>query len=194
MGVKELWTVLTPYAERKPINELRGKKVAIDLAGWVCESLNVVDYFVHPRHHLKWVHFHLKIVFLINFICFKPHRNLFFRTCYLIWEKVTPVFVLEGVAPKLKSQVIAKRNELQFRGVKPKDATASSSQAPKGDKGRSRFNHVLKQCETLLVSMGIQCVQGPGEAEAYCAFLNKHGVSWTSFSISMDSFHNFPSS
>ncbi|XP_020814673.1 flap endonuclease GEN-like [Drosophila serrata] len=155
MGVKELWTVLTPHAERKPINELRGKKVAIDLAGWVCESLNVVDYFVHPRHHLK---------------------NLFFRTCYLIWEKVTPVFVLEGVAPKLKSQVIAKRNELQFRGVKPKEATAGSSQAPKGDKGRTRFNHVLKQCETLLLSMGIQCVQGPGEAEAYCAFLNKHGL------------------
>ncbi|KAH8246236.1 hypothetical protein KR038_006136 [Drosophila bunnanda] len=155
MGVKELWTVLTPHAERKPINELRGKKVAIDLAGWVCESLNVVDYFVHPRHHLK---------------------NLFFRTCYLIWEKVTPVFVLEGVAPKLKSQVIAKRNELQFRGVKPKEANAGSSQAPKGDKGRTRFNHVLKQCETLLLSMGIQCVQGPGEAEAYCAFLNKHGL------------------
>ncbi|XP_039487533.1 flap endonuclease GEN [Drosophila santomea] len=156
MGVKELWAVLTPHCERKPINELRGKKVAIDLAGWVCESLNVVDYFVHPRHHLK---------------------NLFFRTCYLIWEQVTPVFVLEGVAPKLKSQVIAKRNELQFRGVKPKNAPeCTQSQAPKGDKGRSRFNHVLKQCETLLLSMGIQCVQGPGEAEAYCAFLNKHGL------------------
>jgi len=55
MGVKELWSVLTPHAQRKPICELRGKKVAIDLAGWVCESLNVVDYFVHPRHHLKWV-------------------------------------------------------------------------------------------------------------------------------------------
>ncbi|XP_017100331.2 flap endonuclease GEN [Drosophila bipectinata] len=158
MGVKELWTVLTPHCERKPINELRGKKVAIDLAGWVCESLNVVDYFVHPRHHLK---------------------NLFFRTCYLIWEQVTPVFVLEGVAPKLKSQVIAKRNELQFRGVKPKDAATGSQtqgQAPKADKGRTRFNHVLKQCENLLLSMGIQCVQGPGEAEAYCAFLNKHGL------------------
>ncbi|XP_043650347.1 flap endonuclease GEN [Drosophila teissieri] len=156
MGVKELWGVLTPHCERKPINELRGKKVAIDLAGWVCESLNVVDYFVHPRHHLK---------------------NLFFRTCYLIWEQVTPVFVLEGVAPKLKSQVIAKRNEIQFRGVKPKNSPeCTQSQAPKGDKGRSRFNHVLKQCETLLLSMGIQCVQGPGEAEAYCAFLNKHGL------------------
>ncbi|XP_061392521.1 flap endonuclease GEN [Musca vetustissima] len=162
MGVKDLWTILTPHAERKPICELRGKTVAIDLAGWVCESLNVVDYFVHPRHHLK---------------------NLFFRTCYLIWEEVTPVFVLEGTAPKLKSQVMEKRNEIQFRGVRPKDKPPTQSQQPTnsqsskgGEKGRSRFNMVLKQCENLLTAMGIQCVQGPGEAEAYCAFLNQKGL------------------
>lgn len=93
------------------------------------------------------------------------------------------MFVLEGVAPKLKSQVIAKRNELQFRGARPKDkdkdkdAVGPTQAVAKSDKGRTRFNHVLKQCENLLLSMGIQCVQGPGEAEAYCAFLNKHGVS-----------------
>ncbi|CAD7003617.1 unnamed protein product [Ceratitis capitata] len=158
MGVKDLWSVLAPYADRKPLSELRGKKVAIDLAGWICESLNVVDYFVHPRHHLK---------------------NLFFRTCYLIWEDVTPVFVLEGEAPKIKSQIIAKRAELQFRGTKPtqnKKIEAHSVQSKEKDKGRTRFNHVLKQCENLLQSMGIQCVQAPGEAEAYCAFLNKKGL------------------
>ncbi|TMW47737.1 hypothetical protein DOY81_007193 [Sarcophaga bullata] len=159
MGIKDLWSILAPYAERKPICELRGKTVAIDLAGWVCESLNVVDYFVHPRHHLK---------------------NLFFRTCYLIWEDITPVFVLEGAAPKLKSQVIEKRNEIQFRGVKPKEKPTTQNtketQNSKGDKGRTRFNHVLKQCENLLHAMGIQCVQGPGEAEAYCAFLNVKGL------------------
>ncbi|XP_053955267.1 flap endonuclease GEN [Anastrepha ludens] len=158
MGVKDLWSVLTPHAERKPLCELRGKIVAIDLSVWVCESLNVVDYFVHPRHHLK---------------------NLFFRTCYLIWEDVTPIFILEGAAPKLKSQIIGKRAELQFRGTKPsqsKKADTQTSQPKDKDKGRTRFNHVLKQCENLLQSMGIQCVYAPGEAEAYCAFLNKKGL------------------
>nr|XP_036220026.1 flap endonuclease GEN isoform X2 [Bactrocera oleae] len=157
MGVKDLWSVLTPHAERKPLCELRGKKVAIDLAGWICESLNVVDYFVHPRQHLK---------------------NLFFRTCYLIWEDVTPVFILEGQAPKLKSQIISKRSQQQFRGAKPKQnkLEKQSTETKEKDKGRTRFNHVLKQCETLLQSMGIQCFQAPGEAEAYCAFLNKKGL------------------
>lgn len=94
---------------------------------------------------------------------------------------MTPVFVLEGVAPKLKSQVIEKRNEIQFRGAKPKETpsqTQLDSQKAKCDKGRTRFNHVLKQCENLLQAMGIQCVQGPGEAEAYCSFLNLKGVNF----------------
>lgn len=43
--------------------------------------------------------------------------------------------------------------------------------------GRTQFNHVLKQCEELLKHMGLECIQAPGEAEAYCAFLNRHGVS-----------------
>lgn len=53
MGVKDLWSVLEPYSERKPLFELQGKTVAIDLAGWVCESLCVVDYSVQPRFYLR---------------------------------------------------------------------------------------------------------------------------------------------
>ncbi|KAJ6643661.1 Flap endonuclease GEN [Pseudolycoriella hygida] len=152
MGIKELWPILQPFSERKPLYELEGKIVAIDLAGWVCESLCVVDYVIQPRFYL---------------------RNLFFRTCYLLLSGVTPVFVLEY-------GVICKRNELQFRGARPKNlatqiqSTQKNSQVlKKPDKGRSRFNYVLKQCEELIASMGLQCVQGPGEAEQFCAFLNE---------------------
>lgn len=104
-------------------------------------------------------------------------RNLFFRTCYLLLSGVTPVFVLEGEAPALKYDVISRRNEIQFRGARPRKEAASQTQdAPNkkraANKGRSRFNYVLKQCENLLRSMGLQCVTGPGEAEAFCAHLN----------------------
>lgn len=94
-------------------------------------------------------------------------------------EGVTPIFVLEGVAPKIKSATIAKRNEVQFRGVEPRKQSPATDPKPssdKADKGRTRFNHVLKQCERLLKTMGIECVQGPGEAEAYGAFLNQNGL------------------
>lgn len=88
--------------------------------------------------------------------------------------------MLEGTAPALKHQVIAKRNQIQFRGAKPRKNTqeddsngpsAVASQKSK-NKGRTRFNYVLKQCEELVRSMGLRCVQGAGEAEAFCAHLN----------------------
>lgn len=53
MGIKELWPFLNPYCVRKPLFELQGKTVAIDLAGWICESLCVVDYEVHARFYLR---------------------------------------------------------------------------------------------------------------------------------------------
>lgn len=95
--------------------------------------------------------------------------------------------MLEGTAPELKHQMIAKRNQMQFRGARPRKNTPADSQEQLGEadvattrakknKGRTRFNYVLKQCEELIRSMGLQCVQGPGEAEAFCAQLNACGL------------------
>lgn len=94
------------------------------------------------------------------------------------------MYVLEGTAPALKHQVIAKRNQIQFRGAKPRKNTPDADQnenatAPsqnKANKGRTRFNYVLKKCEELIRSMGLQCVQGAGEAEAFCAHLNARNL------------------
>uniref|UniRef100_A0A182Q8J8 Flap endonuclease GEN n=1 Tax=Anopheles farauti TaxID=69004 RepID=A0A182Q8J8_9DIPT len=175
MGIKDLWNLLTPYMERKPLFELSNKVVAIDLSGWVCESLNVVDYFVHPRFYL---------------------RNLFFRTCYLLQTGITPVFVLEGTAPPLKYGVIVKRNQMQFRGVRPKKiANCDKAAAPAAEKKdkpteqkRNRFHYVLKQCEELLSAMGLVCVQAPGEAEALCAYLNHDNLIYGVISQDSDCF------
>lgn len=40
MGVKNLWSLLTPVAEKMPLWDLQGKAIAIDLSGWVCDSEN----------------------------------------------------------------------------------------------------------------------------------------------------------
>lgn len=53
MGVKELWSLLTPFCEKKPLYELEGKTIAIDLACWVCEALTVVEYNVQPRFYVR---------------------------------------------------------------------------------------------------------------------------------------------
>lgn len=94
---------------------------------------------------------------------------------------MTPVFVLEGTAPALKHAVISRRNDIQFRGAAPKQQSKTNKEGnavekPTGGKGRTRFNYVLKQCEELIKSMGLECVQGNGEAEAFCAQLNAAGL------------------
>lgn len=86
-----------------------------------------------------------------------------------------PVFVLEGKAPSMKSNVMSKRNEMQFRGNKPRNPNVKSN--PKNT-NRSRFNVVQKQCEKLLNALGLKCISGPGEAEAFCAYLNELNVCY----------------
>ncbi|XP_050673323.1 flap endonuclease GEN isoform X6 [Leptidea sinapis] len=152
MGIKGLWSVLSPFCEKKSLHEIRGETVAVDLSGWVCDSQNVTDYYIQPKLYL---------------------RNLFFRTVYLLLADITPVFVLEGDAPELKQDVMASRNAIQFRGAAPKSDTAKSK-APSVT--RARFKGVLKECENLLRSMGVRCVKGSGEAEATCARLNAKGL------------------
>lgn len=53
MGIKHVWTVLTPFCERKPLYELQGKTVAIDLSCWICEAQNIAEYEVHPHMYLR---------------------------------------------------------------------------------------------------------------------------------------------
>ncbi|CAB0032840.1 unnamed protein product [Trichogramma brassicae] len=146
MGVKDLWNILSPISERKPLFELQGKAIAIDLSCWVVDSQTVTDNHAQPKMYL---------------------RNLFFRTSYFLLHDIFPVFVLEGTAPTLKHKTIAKRNEERNGGEEKK----------KGQKGgRTRFNHVLKECEEMLKYMGLVCVKGFGEAEAMCAYLNADGL------------------
>ncbi|KAL3265826.1 hypothetical protein HHI36_010022 [Cryptolaemus montrouzieri] len=53
MGIKYLWTILTPFCERKPLYELQGKTVAVDLSCWICEAQNISEYQVQPKMYLR---------------------------------------------------------------------------------------------------------------------------------------------
>lgn len=41
MGVHGLWTILNPIQEHVPLRSLGGKKLAVDLSGWVCGDMCV---------------------------------------------------------------------------------------------------------------------------------------------------------
>ncbi|CAH1395881.1 unnamed protein product [Nezara viridula] len=144
MGVKELWSIISPISEKKSLWELENKVIAIDLSAWICDSQSL---------HTPQINMYL--------------RNLFFRSSYLLLLGVKPVFVLEGVAPTIKSNTIQQRlkNKNQKINIVPEKKVS-----------RSRLSSLQKQCVDLLSSLGLQCIQGPGEAEAYCAHLNRLGI------------------
>ncbi|XP_043252508.1 flap endonuclease GEN [Colletes gigas] len=146
MGVKHLWNILSPLCERKPMFELQGKTIAIDMSCWVVDSQMVTDHSVQPKMYL---------------------RNLYFRTSFLLLQGILPVFVLEGEAPSLKHNTIVKRNDIR-NGFRERKTTRKG--------GRSQFNRILNECKKLLKYMGLACIQGHGEAEAMCAYLNEDGL------------------
>jgi len=146
MGVKDLWQLSGPVEERISLHALRGSTLAIDLAGWVVQNQTAPGL----SHSVT-----------------RPHlRNLFFRTHTLLSLDILPVIVLDGVCPDAKSATVQARN--RARG-------AGGFDSPKRQH-RRQFKGVLNDCLRLAESLGVPCVRAPGEAEAYCAWLDNAGL------------------
>ncbi|XP_075413197.1 flap endonuclease GEN homolog 1 isoform X2 [Tenrec ecaudatus] len=92
--------------------------------------------------------------------------NLFFRISFLTLMDVKLIFVMEGEPPKLKADVISKRNQVRY---------GPSGKVSSQRTGRSHFKSVLRECLDMLQCLGIPWVQAAGEAEAMCAYLNANG-------------------
>ncbi|KAM6222040.1 flap endonuclease GEN homolog 1 [Rhynchocyon petersi] len=146
MGVNDLWQILEPVKQHTHLHSLKGKTIAVDLSLWVCEAQTVKK--------------------MIGTVM-KPHlRNLFFRISFLTLMDVKLVFVMEGEPPKLKSDVINKRNQIRY-GYYEKTYSQKT--------GRSHFKSILRECIDMLEYIGVPWVQAAGEAEAMCAYLNANG-------------------
>lgn len=56
MGVTNLWQVLSPVQQNKPMSALAGKTIAVDLSIWVCENQCVKQMQgVVTRPYLRFV-------------------------------------------------------------------------------------------------------------------------------------------
>ncbi|XP_045700240.1 flap endonuclease GEN homolog 1 isoform X2 [Phyllostomus hastatus] len=116
MGVNDLWQILEPVKQHIHLNSLSGKSIAVDLSLWVCEAQTVK-----------------KMIGAVS----KPHlRNLFFRISHLTLMDVKLVFVMEGEPPKLKTDVMNKRNQIRY---------GHSGKTWSQKTGRSHFKSVLRE-------------------------------------------------
>ena len=79
-------------------------------------------------------------------IIFSP-RNLFFRIWHLEQHGVKLVFVIEGDAPELKLETMARRQQARYGHARRGGANGGTRMAGKGQ--RSRFKTWLKEVDTF---------------------------------------------
>lgn len=95
MGVKDLWNVLSSAGRKISIETLSGKRMAIDISIWIYQfSLAKRKDETMPQD----------IFILIG---------IFSRICKLLFHKIKPIFVFDGVAPHLKARELRKRQALR---------------------------------------------------------------------------------
>lgn len=87
-------------------------------------------------------------------------RTLYQRVTRLMKQGIKLVFVADGKAPEWKQKAMARRR---------RDEAATNNLNRAGLK----FN--TEKCFEVLEALGLPCIQAPGEAEAYCAWLNGSG-------------------
>lgn len=162
------------------LNQLRGKKVAIETAGVVYRQ-----NWAAVKHVMK----HHTFIFVNNpngiggywsrpadeevHTMFKVYFRSFVKR--IIESGVIPVFVIEGKAPDMKGATIAKR-------VETKNDLESKADALKGNMDLGEFKKKLgyaynpgaKHCEIVLEVLkekGVTTVRARHEAEGVCAYL-----------------------
>ena len=91
MGVKDLWQVLAPVGRRVGIETLEGKVLAIDVSIWLVQFIKAMrDQSGRPIENAHIL-------------------GSFRRLLKLIFAKVRPVFVFDGIAPALKRRTLLAR-------------------------------------------------------------------------------------
>ena len=170
MGVKDLWTVLEPVGERCTMADLQGKRLAVDISGWIFQSLQSPVFIKNPT--------------------LRPHlRNLFWRLHHLMRNNVRVIIVFDGPSPKLKGVALTKRAEARRQQRKKdqiveeesvEDLASSCGTAVAGFRAsnvaeNTYFTQLCAECKEMLRVFRIPYIVSSGDAESTCAYLNRLG-------------------
>ena len=161
------------YKEISP-DALQNKKIAVDSLNMIFAFLSsirqadgqlLVDSKGRVTSHLK---------------------GLFSRCIYFRKKNISPIFVFDGVAPKLKEKEQQARREKRLEAQK-NYANAKElgllEESKKYAQGTSEITpEILTQCKELILAFGFSVVQAPSEAEAQGARLvrDKHAYALAS--------------
>lgn len=99
MGVKDLWQLLSAVGRRVSIETLETKVLAIDVSIWITQFIKAMrdeeGKTIHNAHLIGAIRRILKLLF---------HR-------------IRPVFVFDGVAPSIKQRTLRRRQNFRDNQV-----------------------------------------------------------------------------
>jgi flap endonuclease-1 len=166
-------------ARQIKLDDLRGKKVAIDAFNAIYQFLAIIrqpngtplkDSRGRTTSHLS---------------------GLIYRNANLLQMGIRPAYVFDGEPPKLKSETIAARSAVRREAKKEwQEALAA------GDMERARikasqssrlYTEMVDQSKELLGLLGIPCIQAPSEGEAQASAMTSKGDVWAAASQDFDS-------
>ncbi|MFX1368534.1 MAG: flap endonuclease-1 [Promethearchaeota archaeon] len=117
--------------------------------------------------------------------------GLFYRNLNLLESGISPVFVFDGEAPKLKAAEQERRREIRDAAYEEWETAKEEGRiedARKAGQASSRLTKpMIEESKRLLEALGIPVVQAPSEGEALAAQMTRANIAWASASQDNDS-------
>ena len=162
--------------EIKP-SELSGKTIAIDAFNWIFQFLTTIrmadgSYLTDKEGRVT------------------THLNgLFYRSINLLSNKINPVFVFDGPAPKFKKKTLEERKTLKEEAIAlSKSASTPEEKAMYLRRAARIDDYIVESSKELLSLMGISTIQAPAEGEAQAAKLSEDSLVYAAASQDYDTF------
>jgi flap endonuclease-1 len=117
--------------------------------------------------------------------------GLFYRNLNLLEQGIKPVYVFDGVSPKLKADEIARRQAIRKTAREEWERAKEEGRiedARKAAQASSRLTtEMIEEGKKVLDALGIPVIQAPSEGEALAAQMAREGLVWASASQDYDS-------
>ncbi|MGY5876497.1 MAG: flap endonuclease-1 [Candidatus Thorarchaeota archaeon] len=117
--------------------------------------------------------------------------GLFYRNLNLLETGIRPVYVFDGVAPKLKAKEVKRRRDIRDAAREEWEQAKEEGRiedARKAAQASSRLtSEMIEESKTILNALGIPVIQAPSEGEALAAQLARAKIVWASASQDNDS-------
>lgn len=167
MGIKISSLV---HGKEISIEELSGKRVAIDAFNWIFQFLTTIrGYDGEPLKNSEG-----KITSHLS--------GLFYRNINLMERGAKLIYVFDGEAPDFKKKEQERRRELRREAekqwIKAKEEGRTEDALKYAKRSVSLDDEMIDSSKRLLEAMGICVIQAPSEGEALASHIVKNEDAW----------------